>query len=444
MSIQRRDILKLPFLMLGATMIDGVAKDVEDSVSLKKKIKVVIVGGGFGGLTFAKKFKILQKDVEVTVIDKNEIFMTGPMFNLLIGEVENISFNTIIHDRIKPALKYNYNLLHAEVYDINRVIKKVHTTKGVVDYDYLILSPGIAYDYEKQFSSWDKTKILRAKMEAPSALIPGSEFVTLMENLKNLKGGDIVLSVPLGDYRCPPAPYERACMFAQYIRNHKLKSKVIVIDNYSRPVSKTEAFEEAFRDVYPDIIDYRGDCTIEDVDFDAKKVIYSYWGKGSSDDGDTKEVKYELLNLIANNKASEVIKMAKIKTLGWGSAKLKAPTYQSVTDEDIYVIGDCVGYAFPESAQMANSMASICAKHLSQRINKEKITSDMPGNICISMIDTNPDEAVSDSHNIDFNGKKFNVVRYMPYDKDTHKYRSNALAQTLFAWYGGIMSNILD
>lgn len=441
MSIERRDILKLPFLVLGATAVNGMAKEGKSS---SKKIKVVVVGGGFGGLTFAKKFKILQKEIEVTVIDKNEIFMTGPMFNLMIGEVEGVSFNTVIHDRVKPALKYDYNLLHAEVFDIDRKNKKVHTTKGIVDYTYLILSPGIAYAYEKQFPSWDKTKILKAKMQAPAALIPGNEFVTLMKNLEDFKGGDIVLSVPMGDYRCPPAPYERACMFAQYIRNHKLKSKVIVIDTYSRPVSKTEAFEEAFRDVYPDIIDYRGDCTIEDVDFEAKKVIYSFWGEGSGDDGDMKEVKYELLNLIANNKASEVIKMAKIKTLGWGSAKLKAPTYQSVTDEDIYVIGDCVGYAFPESGQMANSMAAICAKHLSQRINKEKITQDMPGNICISMINTDPNEAISDSHNISYNGKKFKVVRFMPYDKVTHKYRSGYISQTLFAWYGGIMSDMLD
>jgi len=443
MAIQRRDVLKLPLLALSSSVVSATQLHTKIFTS-KHKNRVVVIGGGFGGLSFAKKIKLLQKNLEVIVIDKNEIFITGPMFNLMIGEVKGVSFNTIMHDRVKPALKYSYKLLHAEVYDIDRVKKKVYTTKGTLDYTYLVLSPGIAYAYEKQFPSWDKTKILKAKMQAPSALIPGNEFVTLMRNLKSLKGGDIVLTVPLGDYRCPPAPYERACMFAQYIRNHKLKSKVIVIDNYSRPVSKTEAFEEAFRDVYPDIIDYRGDCTLEDVDFEKKKVIYSYWGEGSSDDGDMKEVGYEMLNLIANNKANEVIKMAKIKTLGWGSAKLKAPTYQSVTDEDIYVIGDCVGYAFPESGQMANSMAAICAKHISQRINKEKITKDMPGNICISMINTEPNEAISDSHNISYNGKKFKVERYMPYDKVTHKYRSNALSQTLFAWYDGIMSDMLD
>ena len=442
--MKRRDILKLPLLALASSQLSAQInnKTATKSTNLDTKIKIVVVGGGFGGLTFAKKFKILQKEIEVTVIDKNELFMTGPMFNLMIGEIEGVTFNTIIHDRVQPALKYKYNLHHGKVHKIDRVAKKVYTNNGVFDYTYLVLSPGIAYDYEKQFSKWDETKILQARMLCPSALIPGNEFVTLLQNLKNFKSGNIIVTVPMGDYRCPPAPYERACMFAEYIRKNKLDGKVIVIDNYSRPVSKTEAFEEAFRDIYPDIIEYIGDCNLEDVDFENKKLIYSYWGEGSGDDGDMKEIKYELLNLIANNKASEVIKMANIKTLGWGSAKLIKPTYQSVTDKDVYVIGDCVGYAFPESGQMANSMASICAKHLSQRINKEKITQDMPGNICISMV--NDTEAISDSHEISYNGVKFKVKRFMPYDKQTKKYRSVGITSTLFSWYDGIVSDMLD
>ena len=296
MSLQRRDILKLPLLALATSQLGATI--IGKTSSKDSKIKIVVIGGGFGGLTFAKKFKSLQKDIEVTVIDKNDIFMTGPMFNLMLGEIEGVTFNTIIHDRVKPALKYNYSLKYAEVYDIDRVAKKVYTTKGEFDYTYLVLSPGISYDYENQFPKWNKSKILQARIQAPSALIPSGEFATIIQNLKDFKGGNIIVTVPMGEYRCPPAPYERACMFAQYIKNHKLDAKVIVIDNYSRPVSKTEAFEEAFRDLYPDIIDFRGDCTIEDVDFDNKKIIYSYWGEDSSDDGEViQERKILKLNL---------------------------------------------------------------------------------------------------------------------------------------------------
>ena len=442
MAIERREILKLPFLFFGSSVVAKTQHTNTKKVPKGEMVRVVVVGGGFGGLTFAKKFKQLQKDVEVVVIDKNEFFMTGPMFNLMLGDIDGVSYNTIIHDRVSTSLKYNYNLVHAKVVEIDREKKIVYTTKGKVAYTYLVLSPGIAYDYEGQFSQWSKEKIALAKKAAPAALIPSEEFATLLHNLKQFKGGNIILSVPLGKYRCPPAPYERACMFAHYIKKHNLNAKVIVIDNYSRPVSKTEAFEEAFKELYPDVIEYYGDSTLEDVDFEKQEVRFSFWGEGSGDDGDMIVKKYNLLNIMVNNKASEVIKMAGIATYSWGSAKLKAPTYESISDSSIYVIGDSVGYPFPESGQMANAMGAICAKHLAQRIEGKSITEDMPGNMCISMVDGK--DAISDSHAISFDGKKFTVTPFMPYDKTTHRYRSPAITQTLFGWYDGIMGDMLD
>ena len=103
MSIKRRDILKLPLVALSVNNLSAK--------TTKKVQRVVVIGGGFGGLTFAKKFKLLQKNIEVIVIEKNRIFMTGPMFNLMLGEVNGVNFNTIIHDRISSARKYNYKLL---------------------------------------------------------------------------------------------------------------------------------------------------------------------------------------------------------------------------------------------------------------------------------------------------------------------------------------------
>ncbi|WP_456485425.1 NAD(P)/FAD-dependent oxidoreductase [Hydrogenimonas sp.] len=461
MALNRRDILKFPLLAMAATTID--AKNERDRkkpyspIPLLQKLekplmppvtkpRIVIVGGGFGGLTVAKKLKIAYSDAEVIVLDKREIFMTGPMFNLMLGGIDRVRLDTIIHDRMVSAAKYGYRLIAAEVIDIDRRYKHVYTTKGIVDYTFLVLSPGIAYDYEKQFPHWDSEKITLARTISPAGLIPGEEFLTLLHNLHLIKEGNIIVTVPMGKYRCPPAPYERACMFANYIRKHRLKAKVIIIDSYSEPVSKTPAFKEAFHEVYPDIIEYYGDSIVTDVDYDNKVIHFDYWGPGSGDDGTSMKKSFSLLNLIPNNKANPVIEMANIKTLAWGSAVLKAPTYQSVTDEDIYVVGDCVGYSvFPESGQMANSMGTICAKHIALRLQNRKFdpTKDMPGNICISMIQSEPDRAISESHAITYKNGKWEVEGYIPFDKSTKQYRSPLIAQTLFDWYDGIMEDIL-
>ena len=455
MSLSRRDLFKLGLLGLSTSL----AARKRDEPSPKtppvlehplmppvRKPRIVIVGGGFGGLTVAKKVKIGYPEAEVIVLDKRDLFMTGPMYNLMLGGIDRVSLSTITHDRMIPAAKYGYRTITAEVIDIDRQSKRVYTSKGYLDYTFLVLSPGIAYRYKEMFPHWSETKILTARTESPAALIPGDEFLTLLYKLKQLKKGNIVITVPMGKYRCPPAPYERACMFANYIRHHKLDAKVIILDSYSRPVSKTPAFEEAFKEVYPDIIEYIGDCIVRDVDYENREIHFDYWGPGSGDDGTPMKRSFTLLNLIPNNHASPVIAMADIKTLAWGSAVLKPPTYQSVSDEDIYVIGDCAGYdTFPESGQMANSMGTICAKHIALRLLKKPFDpiKDMPGNICISMIQSDPDEAISESHAITFSHGKFHVEGYIPYDTQTRRYRSPAIAEMLFDWYDGLMMDIL-
>ncbi|WP_353661610.1 hypothetical protein [Hydrogenimonas sp. SS33] len=463
MAIDRRDLLKLTFLTAAGAALPAQASSrhrkrrrryLQPPLVRKleaallppvTKPRIVIVGGGFGGLTVAKKLKIAYPEAEVAVLDKREIFMTGPMYNLMLGGIDRVTLGTLVHDRMIPAAKYGYRYFTTEVIDIDRVHKQVYTTRGIIDYTFLVLSPGIAYDYEKAFPKWGAEKIVRAKAEAPAALIPGQEFLTLLQQLKNVREGNIVVTVPMGKYRCPPAPYERACMFANYIRHHKLKSKVILIDSYDRPVSKTPAFEEAFKEVYPDIIEYYPSSIVTDVDFDNKTIAFDYWGPGSGDDGTPKKLSYALLNLIPNNRGSDVIKMARIKTLPWGSAVLKPPSYQSVTDEDIYVIGDCAGYdVFPESGQMANSMGTICAQHIAWRLQKKPFdpAKDMPGNICISMIQSDPDRAISESHAITYVNGRFKVEGYIPFDTSTQQYRSPLIAEMLFDWYDGIMEDI--
>ncbi len=76
-------------------------------------------------------------------------------------------------------------------------------------------------------------------------------------------GGVVVMAVPGNPYRCPPGPYERACMIAHFLKTKKPKSKLVIFDA-KKTFSKQPAFEEAFAKYYDGIIDLNLTNEIDD------------------------------------------------------------------------------------------------------------------------------------------------------------------------------------
>ena len=456
MALSRRDMLKVSGVALAATAVSGCQPAApEEKEGAKgallmeepKGNRVVVIGGGFGGLTFARKLRMLNKDAEVVVLEKRDIFMSCPYSNLYLGGIEGVEFSDLTHDYYEPAAKHGYTFIQAEVTGIDRKSKTVTTTGGVIGYDMLLLSPGIAYDYEKQFPKWDAAKIRRAQQEAPGALIPGSEHLALKRQLDDLEEGNVIVTVPEGKYRCPPAPYERVAMIANYIKKEGLDAKVIVLDSLPKPKTKAAAFMEVYTELYKDIVEFRGESFLEDVDLDKKKVIYRKFKNADDLDGYLEEEDYAILNLIPLNRAHPIIEMAGVETTGWGSALLREPGFATKTDPDIYVIGDCVSYPYPESGQMASSMARICAQHVADRIAGKKVdeAKEMPANVCYSMVGEDPQEAIMVTHKVTYdpqNGLK--VTHNVPKDEKSGKYRTRGIAKLTHEWYRGIMNDMFS
>ena len=81
----------------------------------------------------------------------------------------------------------------------------------------------------------------------PHAWKAGAQTELLHRQLQDMKdGGTVVLTVPLTPYRCPPGPYERASMIAMYLKRHKPKSKLIVLDANPDIVSKGALFRKGW------------------------------------------------------------------------------------------------------------------------------------------------------------------------------------------------------
>lgn len=101
--------------------------------------RVVVIGGGFAGLSFVKKLK--NKDVQVVMIDKNNFHQFQPL-------LYQVATSGIVPDSIafpfrKQFKDYNNVFFRmADVLNIDTETKKVVTDIGHVHYDYLVVATG--------------------------------------------------------------------------------------------------------------------------------------------------------------------------------------------------------------------------------------------------------------------------------------------------------------
>jgi len=458
MKMNRREALKLGALSVAAaatmatvTGCNEGAKPASASKAGKKvcKHKIVVIGAGFGGLTVAKELKKRDSSFDVLVIEKNETFMSCPFSNTYLGKIAGVNLGTLVHDYAQPVEANGYEMLHAEVTSIDRSAKQIHTTKGIVEYEILVMSPGIGYNYKGQFPNWSDEKIKHIQRIAPGALIPGKEHVILERQLVDMEDGNVVITVPSDvKYRCPPAPFERASMIAAYMKKEGIEGKVIIL-NATNKVSKGAAFKETWKDLYADIVEHIDFATIQDVDPVSKTVTYHLADEMEDKGYKVKTVKYSVLNLIPNNISSPVVEMSGVETTtdGFKKVVMNGCSFQTKTDKDVYAIGDVVAHGIPPSGQTANWTGKQCADEIAHRLHGKafelevKKTPVKAGNVCYSMVSDNPEEAIMVTHDFSWDGSLIKGAGHVP-KAPSGIYRSSATAKATRDWYGGIMRDL--
>jgi NADPH-dependent 2,4-dienoyl-CoA reductase/sulfur reductase-like enzyme len=447
MAMNRRDTFKLAGVAAAAAAMPSMAVASGSTAKKAGGKSVVIVGGGFGGLTMAKALRKADSSIEVTVLEKSNMFMACPFSNTLLGGLDGVTLDTFVGDYYQPSAKHGYTFVHATVTAIDRKAKTVTTTNGDFAYDILVLSPGIAYDYEKQFPKWSSDKIREVAHACPAALMPGNEHVALKRQLDNMDDGNVIIVPPAkGKFRCPPAPYERTAMVANFMKNEGIKGKVIVLDTRGGKFAKGKAFKESWADLFPDTIEYKGLTQVTDVDPVAKTITYTEFKDADDEKGVSKTEKYQVCNLIPINKCSPVIAMAGIATNGAGYAIMDGYSFKSKSDANIYVCGDAVTHKIPPSGQTAIWGAHRAAGQIVAQLNG-KVDDPKKGlpakaaNVCFSMVGGKPEEAIMVTHT--FSADASGVLKgkgSVPKPKDGNgKFRSKGTAKATREWFNGVM-----
>lgn len=389
-STKRRELLG-GLAALGAAASAGAAPLVVDAVPtlLPRGTgrRVLIVGGGWGGLSAARQLRELAPGLEVVLLERNARFWSGPLSNKwLAGLIET---RMLEHDYSAAAATYGYTFIQSEAKAVDRDRRCVLTARGAIDYDWLVLAVGIRYQYEAWFGD-DQRAIDQTRRDYPCAYLGADEAAALKRKLHAFAGGELVMALPAMPYRCPPSPYERACMIGAMLKARRTQGRLVVLDPNPLP----PGFRRNFAERYRDQIVYVGDAGVKTVDPFNKTVSTEF-----------DDYRFDDAILMPPQQAGDLVWQAGLiardsagKPTGW--ADVDPLHLHARGDERVFLIGDLLGTVsplfgqYPKSGHLASRQGRIVAREIAARAQGAEPPQLLPDSVCFVFSDFDPLEMI--------------------------------------------------
>ncbi|MFZ5780826.1 MAG: FCSD flavin-binding domain-containing protein [Pseudomonadota bacterium] len=340
--------------------------------------RVVVVGGGFGGATAARTLVQLQPGLDVTLVEPEPVFTACPFSNLVLAGLREIDQQRFGYDGVRRA---GVAVAQTSATAVDPAARTVSLADGSrISYDRLILSPGIDIDW-RGLPGYDEA----AAEKMPHAWKAGPQTVLLRGQLQAMQdGGLVVISSPPNPFRCPPGPYERASLIAWWLKTHKPKSKLLILD--SKDVfSKQRLFQNAWAELYPGLVEW---------------VPLSQGGKVTSVDPaaltlitDFGRHKAAVANVIPPQTAAAIARQAGVADrTGW--CPVEPVAFESTLQPGVHVLGDsAIMGGMPKSAFAANAQAKVCAAAVVDLLADRRPADPVLINTCYSL--AAPDYGIS-------------------------------------------------
>lgn len=418
--MKRRDLLKLG----GAAALLSAAGCATTGGS---GARVVVIGGGFGGATAAKYLKMWDPSTDVTLVEREPFFTSCPTSNLVIGGHWNI------RDIRRPYTgleRRGVRIVHDDVTAVDPTKKTVALARGSsLRYDRLVVSPGIDFMFNEMPGYLDamrQNKVVHAWKAGVQTLVLRSQLASMRD------GGVYVLSIPVAPYRCPPGPYERVCQVASYFKKAKPRSKILVLDANPDVTSKGPLFKRAWAELYPGLIEYRGNARAIDIDPRTNTVKL-----------EVEDVKGDVLNVVPPQRAGDIAVQAGLITHNNRWCDVDWRTLESTKVPGIHVLGDATLSApgMPKSGHMANNHAKVAAAAIIELLNgRAPNRNPVMTNTCYSFVSESEVIHVASVHQWD---EKDRTIKPVPGSGGVSAARSYQEALYGWSWAQNIWADML-
>ncbi len=311
------------------------------------KTRVVIVGGGLGGLACAHRLAKHGGGLDVQLVDRSAEHRFPPSFPWVVvgkrrGEAGEVS------RPLASIVRQGVGFTQAEVTGIDLDRCSISTISGEIPYDRLVLAPGATLSPES----------VEGLAETAHGFYTLPDAMRLRAALARFGGGRVLIAVVATPYRSLAAPYEAAFLIEDFLRKAGVAARLDVVTAEPRPipVADRKVGERVAEMLERRGIGLQANRSLESVDPAAGEARF---GDGSEP--------FDLLIAVPPHRAPRFVAESPLAGPdGW----IQAEPFSLGAHSNVHAIGDVTeielagGSKLPKAGVLAQAQAAVVADNL--------------------------------------------------------------------------------
>lgn len=332
--------------------------------------KVVVIGGGAGGLAVSSTISEVLGRNSVAIIEPSDVHYYQPQWTFVGAGLKTLA------DSAKPTEKLipqNANWIKNHVTKVEPEANTVVLGDGSkVKYDFLVVAPGIQMN-------WNKIKGLQESIgkNGVASIYSKDTVEKTWDFLKGFRGGNAIFTMPNTPIKCPGAAIKIAYLSEDYLTKSRVRARSKVLYNSAMgKIFSIEKYADSLtriakeRDIQVNLL-----TELTEVRGDKKEAVFK-----NAKTGEEQIYNFELLHVVPPMGAPPFIADSKIgNAAGW--VDVDQNTLQHKKYHNIFSLGDASGCPTSKTAAAVAAQSGVLKKNLLTAINEG------PGSVGVARYD---------------------------------------------------------
>jgi sulfide:quinone oxidoreductase len=338
---------------------------------MKHQHRIVIIGGGNGGISVAAQLLLKKSLLDIAIIEPSEQHFYQPAWTMVGGGFYDINDTVRSElDQIPAGVKWIKDYVVSFEPTQNLITLKNGDT---VHYDYLVVAPGIQLN-------WNEIKGLEENI-GKNGVCSNYSFNTApytFECLQNTKSGRAIFTSPHTPVKCGGAPQKIMYIAADYFKKNNLSDKIQVeFWSGGTKLFGVKKFEDALKKVISKFrIKENYYTKLVEIDGAAKRAKFIGFGEHNKD-AET-WVDYEMIHVTPPQSAPEFIKNSSLSNVaGW--VDVDKHSLQHIKFANIFSLGDASSLPTGKTGAAIRKQAPVLVQNLLSFMQGEKMIASYNG-----------------------------------------------------------------